>query len=85
MKLRGWEIYQEYVDRGISGAKENKPALDKLMKDARKRKKGIVMKRHTPLFWTIGYLTSHTKLLTALQSGAQSNIHLEDLCSRYYA
>ncbi len=31
---RGWEIVQEYVDVGISGAKEKRPALDRLLKDA---------------------------------------------------
>ena len=31
---RGWEIVQEYVDVGFSGAKERRPALDRLVKDA---------------------------------------------------
>ncbi len=30
----GWEIAGEYVDRGVSGAKERRPELDRLMKDA---------------------------------------------------
>jgi DNA invertase Pin-like site-specific DNA recombinase len=34
---RGWEIHQEYVDTGISGAKEKRPELDKLLADAHKR------------------------------------------------
>jgi DNA invertase Pin-like site-specific DNA recombinase len=34
---RGWEIYAEYVDTGISGAKEKRPELDKLLSDAHKR------------------------------------------------
>ncbi len=33
---RGWEIV-EYTDRGHSGARESRPALDRLMADARKR------------------------------------------------
>ena len=32
------DIYKEYIDQGISGTKENRPALDQLMNDARKRK-----------------------------------------------
>ena len=36
---RGWEIAGEYVDHGVSGAKERRPALDRLMHDCRK---GIV-------------------------------------------
>jgi DNA invertase Pin-like site-specific DNA recombinase len=35
---RGWEIAAEYVDVGISGAKEGRPALDKLMADAHRRR-----------------------------------------------
>jgi len=29
---RGWEQLEEFVDRGVSGAKERRPALDRLMK-----------------------------------------------------
>ena len=29
---RGWEIVEEFVDHGFSGAKERRPALDRLMK-----------------------------------------------------
>ena len=35
---RGWVIANEYVDRGISGAKESRPALNKLMADAHHRR-----------------------------------------------
>jgi DNA invertase Pin-like site-specific DNA recombinase len=31
---RGWEIVEEFVDRGFSGAKERRPALERLMKAA---------------------------------------------------
>ena len=31
---RGWEIVEEFIDRGVSGAKERRPALDRLMKAA---------------------------------------------------
>ena len=34
---RGWEIAGEHVDRGVSGAKEHRPALDRLLSDCRKR------------------------------------------------
>ena len=36
-RARESTIYQEYVDNGISGAKERRPALDQLMADARRR------------------------------------------------
>jgi DNA invertase Pin-like site-specific DNA recombinase len=35
---RGFTIFREYVDQGVSGAKNSRPELDKLMGDARKRK-----------------------------------------------
>jgi len=34
---RGWEIAGEYVDVGVSGAKERRPQLDRLLVDCRKR------------------------------------------------
>jgi predicted site-specific integrase-resolvase len=33
---RGWQIVGEYVDTGISGAKDRRPELDRLMADAHK-------------------------------------------------
>ncbi len=41
-KRRGWTIAGEYVDEGISGAKDSRPALDALMRDAQRRKIDIV-------------------------------------------
>jgi DNA invertase Pin-like site-specific DNA recombinase len=35
---RGWDLVHEYVDHGVSGAKESRPALNALMLDARRRK-----------------------------------------------
>jgi DNA invertase Pin-like site-specific DNA recombinase len=34
---RGWEVVGEFVDTGISGAKERRPALDRLLSLCRKR------------------------------------------------
>jgi DNA invertase Pin-like site-specific DNA recombinase len=36
-KRRGWEVAGEYVDTGISGSKEHRPALDRLLANCRKR------------------------------------------------
>jgi DNA invertase Pin-like site-specific DNA recombinase len=33
---RGW-VYVEYVDQGVSGSKDRRPALDKLLADCRRR------------------------------------------------
>src|SRR3989454_733153 len=40
---RGFEIIEEYRDEGISGSKHSRPALDRLMKDARCRKFDVVI------------------------------------------
>ena len=36
-RRRGWKIVGEYVDEGISGSKEHRPALDRLLSACRKR------------------------------------------------
>src|SRR5436853_7897378 len=40
---RGWEIFGEYVDSGISGSKESRPELNRLMSDAHQRKIDAVL------------------------------------------
>jgi DNA invertase Pin-like site-specific DNA recombinase len=40
---RGWELVRVYLDTGVSGTKENRPSLDKLMNDARKRRFDLVL------------------------------------------
>src|SRR2546426_5444190 len=35
---RGWQIVEEYVDSGVSGSKDSRPALNRLMADACQRK-----------------------------------------------
>jgi len=35
---RGWQIIGEYVDEGVSGAKDSRPELNRLLADARRRR-----------------------------------------------
>jgi site-specific DNA recombinase len=32
---RGWEVFEEYVDEGVSGIKESRPRLDTMLNDAK--------------------------------------------------
>ena len=40
---RGWEIVEEFIDQGVSGCKEFRPALNRLMSDACRRQFDAVL------------------------------------------
>jgi hypothetical protein len=40
---RGWNVAAEFVDLGISGSKDRRPELDKLMSDARRRRFDVIV------------------------------------------
>jgi DNA invertase Pin-like site-specific DNA recombinase len=40
---RGWEIIGEYVDVGVSGSKDSRPELNKLVADAHRRKLDAIL------------------------------------------
>ena len=42
-KKRDWKIFKVYADKGQSGAKERRPALDSLLTDCRRRKIDVVL------------------------------------------
>lgn len=39
---REWQVLEEYVDHGMSGAKESRPALNRLRADAKQRRFDVV-------------------------------------------
>ncbi len=59
---RGWNSFKEYVDEGISGTKDSRPALNVLMNDAKKRRFDVV------LVWRFDRFARSTKhLILALE------------------
>jgi len=59
---RGWQIFKEYIDEGISGTKDSRPALNELMNDAKKRRFDAV------LVWRFDRFARSTKhLILALE------------------
>ena len=59
---RGWNIFKEYVDEGVSGTKDSRPALNELMNDAKKRRFDVV------LVWRFDRFARSTKhLILALE------------------
>lgn len=60
---RGWQIVGEYLDEGISGAKDSRPQLDRMMKDA------IHRKFDTVIVWKFDrFARSVSHLLRALET-----------------
>jgi len=59
---RGWSVFKEYTDNGVSGTKDNRPALNQLMDDAKKRRFDAV------LVWRFDRMARSTKhLILALE------------------
>jgi DNA invertase Pin-like site-specific DNA recombinase len=54
-RQRGYEIVEEFVDHGVSGTKVRRPALDRLLKDAHRRRFDAV------LVWSCDRLARSTK------------------------
>ncbi len=62
VRERGWTMFKEYVDEGISGTKGSRPALNELMDDAKKRRFDVV------LVWRFDRFARSTKhLILALE------------------
>jgi len=67
---RGWNIYKEYVDNGISGTKDSRPALNELMNDAKKKRIDVV------LVWRFDRFARSTKHLI-LALGEFNNLGID--------
>ncbi len=64
---RGLEIAGEYIDHGVSGAKDRRPALDAMMADARRRRfDAVACVKLDRLARSVHHLTSLGRELEAL-------------------
>jgi DNA invertase Pin-like site-specific DNA recombinase len=62
-EARGWQIAGEYIDTGVSGTKDSRPELNRLMADAHKRRFDVVC------VWRFDrFARSVTHLLRALET-----------------
>jgi len=62
VRERGWTLFNEYCDNGISGTTDSRPALNELMNDAKKRRFDTV------LVWRFDRFARSTKhLILALE------------------
>jgi DNA invertase Pin-like site-specific DNA recombinase len=65
VQARGWAA-AEYVDRGVSGAKDRRPALDELVADARRRRFDVLV------CWRLDRLGRNLKHLITLLDELQA-------------
>src|ERR1700692_1430631 len=71
---QGWGVHQEYVDAGVSGTKEKRPELDRLLADAHKRRFDAVV------VWKFDrFARSVAHLLRALESFRSQGIEFISL------
>jgi DNA invertase Pin-like site-specific DNA recombinase len=62
---RGWEA-QDFVDHGVSGAKDSRPALNRLLADARRRRFDVIV------VWSLDRLGPSLKHLVVLLDDLQA-------------
>jgi len=75
---RGWQIADEFVDVGISGSKDRRPALDRMMKAAWEGKFQVVM------VWRFDRFARSTKhLIMALETFRSVNVSFISLQEQF--
>ena len=74
IERRGWQLAGEYVDVGISGTREKRPELDRLLADAHRRRFDAV------IVWKFDrFARSVSHLLRALETFQALGIHFVSL------
>lgn len=74
---RGWEVFDCYVDNGVSGKKDSRPELNRMMNDAHARRFDVVV------VWRFDrFARSVSHLLRALETFHALGIHFLSLCEQ---
>lgn len=70
VERRGWQLAKSYTDEGISGSRDRRPELDRLLGDARRRRIDLlVVWRSDRLFRSLKHMVVTLDELTALGVG----------------
>jgi len=74
---RGWEVFDTYVDNGVSGKRDSRPALNRLMGDAHARRFDVVV------CWRFDrFSRSVSHLCRALETFNALDIQFVSLCEQ---
>jgi DNA invertase Pin-like site-specific DNA recombinase len=74
---RNWEIFDTYVDEGVSGKKDSRPQLNRMMEDAHSRRFDVV------IVWRFDrFCRSVSHLLRALETFNALGIQFVSLCEQ---
>jgi DNA invertase Pin-like site-specific DNA recombinase len=74
---RGWTVFGTYVDNGVSGKKDSRPALNRLMADAHARRFDVV------ICWRFDrFSRSVSHLCRALETFSALDIQFVSLCEQ---
>lgn len=67
IQARGWELVDTYLDHGISGSKDRRPELDRMLADARKGKFSTLLAwRSDRLFRSLKHMVTTIEELAAM-------------------
>jgi DNA invertase Pin-like site-specific DNA recombinase len=74
---RGWQVFDSYVDSGVSGRKDSRPQLNRMMQDAHERRFSVVV------VWRFDrFARSVSHLLRALDTFSALGIQFVSLCEQ---
>ena len=74
---RGWQVFDRYIDNGVSGKKDSRPQLNRMMQDSHERRFSVVV------VWRFDrFARSVSHLLRALETFNALDIQFVSLCEQ---